>query len=73
MNIETTDPGRPPIPFDVWKLRLRRECEHRGHLGAFDSINDKVLQLFWKRGLDPTVKAVVNDGAELLRFLRLEN
>jgi hypothetical protein len=73
MQIETSDPGRPPIPFDVWKRRLRRACEHRGHLGAFNAITDTVLQLFWKRGLDPTVKAIVSDGAELLHFLRLEN
>jgi len=67
MNGEIVDPGRPPIPFDVWKLRLRQDCEHQGKLHAFNVITDNVLQLFWKRGLDPTVKAIVKDGSEAIK------
>lgn len=67
MNAKIMNPGRPPIPFDVWKLRLRQDCEHHGKLHAFKLIADNILQLFWKRGLDPTINAIVNDGTEAIR------
>lgn len=70
MNTEKTDPGRPSIAFDDWKLRLRHDCEQQGQLRAFDAISDSVHRLFWKRGLAPTMKAIVNDGTELLRLPR---
>jgi len=55
---------RVQIPFEVWKLQLRNDCKHEGKLRAFNTLTDHVLQLFWKRGIEPSVKAIVNDRGE---------
>ena len=69
IDAEKTHHGRPPIPFYVWKLRLQEDCEHRGKLRALSAITDKVLQLFWARGVAPSAEAIINNGAALLNSL----
>jgi hypothetical protein len=50
------------IAYDVWKLQLRKDCEVRGKLDAFDSLGEYALKLLWETGIDPTVAAIVGDG-----------
>ena len=66
---------QPLISFDVWKLRLRQDFEHLGKLDTFNAIADNILYFFWKRDLDPTVKAIVYDGAKAINeeSLRRDN
>jgi hypothetical protein len=59
------NPRQPQIPFDLWKLRLRQDFKRMGKVDTFDAIADNILQFFWKRDLDPTVKAIVN-GAKAI-------
>jgi len=66
MNAEIVNPRRPSIPFDVWKLRLGQDFERLGKLDTFNVIADNILQFFWRRDLEPTVKAIVNDGAKAI-------
>lgn len=49
------------LAFATWKLHLRRDCELTDKLPAFNAMGDSVLQFLWERGLDPTVKAIVED------------
>jgi len=66
MNAEIVNPRRPQIPFDVWKLRLGQDFERLGKLDTFNVIADNILQFFWRRDLEPTVKAIVSDGAKAI-------
>ena len=51
----------PPVAFDVWKLQLHKDCELRDKLPAFNAIGNEVLRLLWETGLEPTVRAIVED------------
>ena len=57
-------PLKDRIPLDTWKALLRKDCEMQGKLIAFDALGDYVLQLLWTRGLDPTVKAIIECSPE---------
>jgi hypothetical protein len=50
------------LPFEVWKVYLRKDCEGRDKLRELDGLGEYVLRLLWERGLDPTVQAIVDDG-----------
>jgi hypothetical protein len=66
MHAEIMNQRQPPIPYDVWKLRLRQDFEHLGKLDTFNAIADNILHFFWRRALEPTVRAIVNDGAKAI-------
>jgi len=59
---------KPVVPaslsFDVWKFRLRQDCELRDKLPSFDAMGDFVLRFLWQRGVDPTVQAIIEDDPE---------
>ena len=50
--------------FDVWKLKLRRDCELQGKLFAFEAMGDPILRILWERGLNPSVEAIVGSPPE---------
>jgi hypothetical protein len=52
-------PTKPLLPFNTWKLQLRRDCELRDKLLAFDAVEEHVLKLLWATGVHPTVKAIL--------------
>lgn len=47
-----------PVSFEIWKLQLRKDCELRDKLLAFDNMGDYALRLLWEHGLNPTVEAI---------------
>jgi hypothetical protein len=53
------------INFEVWKLRLRGDCEREGRLLAFGNLGEYVIRLLWERGLEPTVEAIVSDDSKV--------
>ena len=56
--------ARAKLAFESWKLQLRRDCEIHDTLRAFDAMEDYVLRFLWKRGLDPAVKAIIEDDPD---------
>jgi hypothetical protein len=52
---------QPALSFEVWKARLREDCERNNKLSVFDNFGDYVLEWFWQRGFEPTVQAVIGD------------
>lgn len=50
------------LPFEVWKGFLRKDCEACAKLREFEALGEDVLRFLWEQELDPTVKAIVNDG-----------
>ena len=51
-----------PLSFDVWKLRLREDCERKDKLLAFSGIGDDCLRLLWELGTEPSVQGVIDAG-----------
>jgi hypothetical protein len=52
----------PELSFEIWRSRLRENCEREGKLENFVNLGDYVLKLFWESGVDPTVQDIVNNG-----------
>jgi hypothetical protein len=50
------------LSFEIWRSRLRENCEREGKLQNFVNLGDYVLKLLWESGLDPTVHDIVNNG-----------
>lgn len=46
------------LTYEVWKLRLRKDCELEDKLLAFDSLGEYTLKMLWENGLGPTVRAI---------------
>lgn len=63
MTPDGKSPRPPRFAFDARKLLLRKDCELRANLFAFD-VQDHVLEVLWAAGIDPTVKAVLEYSAE---------
>ena len=56
--------AHPTLSFEVWKRFLESDCEWHRKLPELSCLEDQVLRLFWERGAEPTVKAIVNDGLD---------
>lgn len=52
----------PSLPFDSWKQQLRKDCELRDKLVAFDALGDDVLRLLWETGTEPSVNGIMKNG-----------
>ena len=52
------------MTFTDWKAVLRRDCELEDKLLAFDNLSECALKIFWERGVEPSVHALVDDGVE---------
>lgn len=48
-----------PLSFEIWKQKLRKDCELHDKLLAFDNLGEATLHLLWKEGLDPNVAAII--------------
>jgi hypothetical protein len=54
----------PSLAYDLWKVQLRKDCEVRGKLLAFDGLGEYTLRLLWEDGIDPSVEAIVGSAAK---------
>jgi hypothetical protein len=51
--------------FEKWRRDFFADANARGLLYNAQSIGDFALQLFWERGVPPTVDAVIASGEEV--------
>lgn len=51
------------LPFEVWKLRLRDDCERQDKLLAYKNLGEDCLKILWETGTEPSVEGIVNGGA----------
>lgn len=49
----------PFLTYEEWKVKLRKDCEMKGKLRAFDSLGEFTLKLLWENGLGPSIRAIV--------------
>lgn len=52
----------PELALDMWKLRLREDCERRDKLLAFSNLGEECLKVLWEAGTEPTVQGVIDGG-----------
>ena len=50
------------LPFVDWTQALRSDCNAKEKLVAYDALGDTVLKMFWERGTEPTVDAIINSA-----------
>ena len=53
-----------PIAFEIWKARLRQDCEREDKLVAYNSLGEDCLRILWESGTEPSVQGVVNGGLQ---------
>lgn len=61
MTFQQKQPSAP-LTYEVWKFELRKDCEQRGKLRAFDGLGEYALKLLWEDGIDPSVEAIVGNA-----------
>ena len=49
------------MTFTRWKAAFSGDCEREGKLLAFDAMSDSAMMLFYERGIEPSVQAILND------------
>lgn len=54
--------------FEDWKLQLRKDCEIKDKIIAFDAIGESVLTLLWRSGVAPSVSAIIGCAPEALTW-----
>lgn len=52
----------PELALDVWKIRLREDCERQDKLLAFTNLGEECLKVLWEAGTQPTVQGVIDGG-----------
>ena len=50
------------LGLEVWKLRLKEDCERRDKLLAYSNLGEECLKVLWEAGTEPTVQGVIDGG-----------
>jgi hypothetical protein len=58
----------PTLSLEVWKKRLREDCERHGKMQNFLCLGDYVLEILWKTGIEPTAQAIADSGTRVMRL-----
>ena len=54
----------PELALEVWKLRLKEDCERQDKLLAYSNLGEECLKVLWEAGTHPTVQGVIEGGAK---------
>ena len=52
----------PELLLEVWKLRLREDCERQDKLLAYSNLGEECLKVLWEAGTEPSVQGVIEGG-----------
>jgi len=65
------DPGifgtRVSLSFNEWRARFFADAQTQGLLHNAESLNDIALRLFWRDGVAPSVRALLESTSKLSR------
>jgi len=50
------------LGLEVWKLRLKEDCERQDKLLAYSNLGEECLKVLWEAGTEPTVQGVIDGG-----------
>jgi len=54
----------PGLGLEIWKIRLREDCERQDKLLAYSNLGDECLKVLWEAGTEPTVQGVIDGGSK---------
>jgi len=54
-----------PLKFEVWKARLREDCQRDNKLLAHNNHGEDCLKILWESGTEPSVSGVVDGGRQV--------
>ena len=49
----------PRLAFEVWKLRLREDCERQHKLLEYRNLGEVCLEVLWEADTEPSVQGVI--------------
>jgi hypothetical protein len=52
------------LALELWKLRLKEDCERQDKLLAFSNLGEECLKVLWEAGTEPTVQGVIDGGSK---------
>lgn len=52
----------PELALEIWKVRLKADCERQDKLLAYSNLGEECLKVLWEAGTEPTVQGVVDGG-----------
>ena len=52
------------LALEVWKRRLKEDCERQDKLLAYSNLGEECLKVLWEAGTEPTVQGVIEGGAK---------
>jgi len=64
---EERESQKPRLDFEVWKERLREDCERLDKLAAYNCLGDECLRVLWRAGTEPSVQGIIQ-GAGIARM-----
>ena len=50
------------LTLEVWKLRLRQDCERQDKLLAYSNLGEECLKILWQAGTEPSVQGIIEGG-----------
>lgn len=54
--------GTAALALEVWKRRLKEDCERQDKLLAYSNLGEECLKVLWEAGTEPSVQGVINGG-----------
>ena len=54
----------PELALEVWKLRLKEDCERQHKLLAYSNLGEECLKVLWEAGTEPTVQGIIDGGGK---------
>jgi len=59
---ELTSMNTPESALEIWKLRLRQDCERQDKVLAHSNLGEECLKILWEAGTEPSVQGVIEVG-----------
>ena len=53
------------LTFDVWKARLREDCQRKDKLVAFNNLGEECLRVLYESGTEPSVQGIIEGGRRI--------
>jgi len=62
VQLRTPRMSSQPLTFEVWKARLREDCERHGKLLPFSKLGEDTLRILYECGTEPSLKGIADGG-----------
>ena len=53
------------LSFEMWKVRLREDCESQDKLATYSYFTEECLRILWEAETEPTVQGIIDGGKKV--------